>query len=225
MILASAVALFLPLAVLAQAEIDYLTTQGKLTQQDFYELVSCRALPGGPCADVPVRWSPEQAADLVVGFAPLPPDYPRRRAGQMSDALDDAITEINRAGAALSLSRAGKGAAHPVTIYVGPSTQGEPIRGTGITDVDGVILGAALVTIWWDDRNHITEAAIVMAADLPMAEMAPVLLEELSQAMGLLTDIRNPVYDGISVFSEDSNMVDRLGPQDIAALRMHYPSK
>jgi len=86
-----------------------------------------------------------------------------------------------------------------------------------------VILGAALVTIWWDDSSHITEAVIVMAADLPMAEMAPVLLEELSQAMGLLTDIRNPVYDGISVFSEDSNLVDKLGPQDIAALRMHYP--
>jgi hypothetical protein len=38
-----------------------------------------------------------------------------------------------------------------------------------------------------------------------------------------MTDIRNPAYDGVSVFSEDSNAVLRLGPRDKEALRRHYP--
>ena len=78
-------------------------------------------------------------------------------------------------------------------------------------------------TVWSDDDGYITEAVIVLAADLPEDETLPVLLEELTQGMGLLTDIRNPVYNATSVFSEDSNTVRKLGPQDRAALRLHYP--
>ena len=61
------------------------------------------------------------------------------------------------------------------------------------------------------------------ADDLPPGDVAPVVLEELTQAMGLMTDIRNPAYEGVSVFSEDSNAVLRLGAQDKEALRRHYP--
>lgn len=49
------------------------------------------------------------------------------------------------------------------------------------------------------------------------------MLEEITQALGFMTDIRNPAYDGVSVFSEDSNAAKTLGPQDIMALRRHYP--
>jgi hypothetical protein len=49
------------------------------------------------------------------------------------------------------------------------------------------------------------------------------MIEELSQAMGLMTDIRNPYYETQSVFSEDSNSVQKLGEQDREALRRHYP--
>ena len=89
--------------------------------------------------------------------------------------------------------------------------------------MDGQVIGAALVTVWWDAGQDLTDAVIVMADDLPPGDVAPVLLEELTQAMGLMTDIRNATYDGVSVFSEDSNRVTRLGPQDKEALRRHYP--
>ena len=204
-------------------EVDYLVTDGKLSIDNFYHLIACRALPDRPCTADMIRWSPDAARDLRVGFAPVPPDYPPQLASQMNRALDAAIAEINAAGAALHLARAAKGEVPPVMIHLTPATQGEPIRGIGIRDIDGTAIGAALVTVWWDDYNHITDAVIVMAADLPPAEVLPVVLEELSQAMGLLTDIRNPLYNSISVFSEDSNTVTKLGAQDRAALRLHYP--
>lgn len=215
--------MLLPGAALAQAMDDFVVTSGKLTQAEFYALVSCRASPGARCRESVVRWSPDLAAALPVALAPVPPDYPPPLARAMSSALDHAIAEINGAGAALHLTRATKAGSAPITIHLSPSRQGEAIRGTGDADIDGEIIQAALVTVWWDDRNHITEAVIVMAGDLPLDEVRPVMLEELSQAMGLLTDIRNPTYESVSVFSEDSNSVGKLGPQDRAALRMHYP--
>lgn len=48
------------------------------------------------------------------------------------------------------------------------------------------------------------------------------MLEELTQAMGLMTDIRNPYYDETSVFSQDTNASTELGEQDIMALKRHY---
>jgi hypothetical protein len=204
---------------------DYLVTEGKLPTEDFYRLVSCRAAPGGDCEAELVRWSDAMARNLQVRIAPVPPDYPADLARLMDEALDEVIAEINAAGSAVHLSRAPKKVPAQIVIHLTPATEGEPIRGTGIEGVDGEIIGAALVTVWWDAYNRITDAAIVMAADLPPREVVPVLLEEVTQGLGLLTDIRNPYYNGRSVFSEDSNSVRVLAPQDRLALRMHYPPR
>ena len=204
-------------------EVDYLVTDGKLSSDDFYRLVACRALPGGPCTVEPVRWSPEKARDLKVGMAPPPPGYPPDMAARMSQALDHAIGEINSAGAALRLRRAGKGEKPDITLHLATVHEGDAIEGTGVWGVDGQVIGAALVTVWWNAGQDLTEAVIVMADNLPPGDVTPVVLEEMTQAMGLMTDIRNPTYDGVSVFSEDSNRVLRLGPQDKEALRRHYP--
>ena len=202
---------------------DFLVTDGKLSSEDFYRLVSCRALPGGPCTAEPVRWSLEQARDLTVGFAPLPHGYPGATAERMTRAVEHAIEEINAAGAALRLRPAAKDERPDITIHLAPIKEGDLIQGTGVRGVDGQAIGAALVTVWWDEGQDLTEAVIVLAENLPALDVGPVVLEELTQAMGLMTDIRNPAYEGVSVFSEDSNRVTRLGPQDREALRRHYP--
>lgn len=202
---------------------DFLVTDGKLSTVDFYRLVSCRAMPGGPCESEVVRWSEGTARGLRVGIAPVPQDYPPRLAALMDAALDTVIAEINGVGAALELVRVDKKGQPQVEIFLTGATEGERIRGTGIEGVDGEVIGAGLVTVWWDRSNRISRAAIVMAADLPQDEVLPVLLEEVTQSLGLLTDIRNPWYNGRSVFSEDSNSVASLAPQDRLALRMHYP--
>ena len=209
-------------AASAQEE-DFLPTSGRLSDEDFYRLVACRALPGGPCTVDPVRWPPETARDLKVGFAPLPRGYPPDMARRMVQAVDHAIAEINSAGAALHLRRAAKGEVPDITFHLAAIHEGEAIDGTGVWGVDGQVIGAALVTVWWDAAQDLTQAVIVMAEDLPPSDIRPVVLEELTQAMGLMTDIRNPYYDELSVFSEDSNSVLKLGTQDKAALRLHYP--
>ncbi|HVG48953.1 MAG TPA: hypothetical protein VM899_12575 [Rubellimicrobium sp.] len=217
------------LAVLAAAPVasaqavDYLETDGKLTSEDFYRLVACRALPGGPCTVEPVRWPRDRALDLAVDIAPLPQGYSSDMAARMSGAIDHAIAEINSAGAALHLRRAAKGERPDISLHLSTVHEGDAIQGTGVWGVDGQVIGAALVTVWWDLGQDLTEAVIVMADDLPPSDVGPVVLEELTQAMGLMTDIRNPAYDGVSVFSEDSNTVLRLGAQDKEALRRHYP--
>ena len=50
---------------------DYLETEGLLSNEDFYRLVSCRALPGGPCTAEPVHWPSHKARDLSVGIDKL----------------------------------------------------------------------------------------------------------------------------------------------------------
>ena len=210
------------LPALAQEE-DFLETDGKLSNEDFYRLVACRAFPGGPCTVEPVRWPPGRARDLRIGILAPAPEYPADMIQRMSDAVDHAIDEINSAGAALHLRRALKGETPDITFHLASIHEGDAIEGTGVWGVDGQVIGAALVTVWWDAAQDLTEAVIVMAEDLPAADVRPVVLEELTQAMGLMTDIRNPFYDQESVFSEDSNRVTRLGPQDKEALRRHYP--
>lgn len=202
---------------------DWLAVEGKLSSRDFYRLVSCGAPPGGPCAVEPVAWPPERARRLSVALADPAPGVPGEVAHRAARALDHAIAEINGAGAALYLARAPKGAPADVTVHLSPSREGEPIEGTGIPGVDGEVIGAALVTVWWDEAMGLTDAVVVLASDLLPADVEPVLLEEMTQAMGLMTDIRDPFYEGISVFSEDSNAATRLGPQDREALRLHYP--
>lgn len=204
-------------------ESDFLTVEGKLSSEDFYRLVSCRALPGGPCTVAPVRWGPDKAGDLSVGFVAIPRGYPKGPIERLFRALDHAIAEINGTGAALHLRRALRGERPDIALHVAPVREGDLIRGTGIPGVDGQTIGAALVTVWWDEAMSLTDAVIVLAEDLPPSDVIPVLLEELTQATGLMTDIRSPHYEGLSVFSEDSNRVTRLGAQDREALRRHYP--
>lgn len=203
--------------------IDFVATEGKLPDAEFYSLIACRAVPGGPCRDPLVRWPAAQAAGLGVAMARVPPDYPMTLASDMSRALDRAIAQINAAGAAVRLERRRKGADAPIMVHLVPVGDGGTIRGTGVAGVDGAIIGAGLVTVWWDNARQITRAVIVMAGDLPRDEVQSVMLEELTQSLGLLTDIRNPHYQSRSIFSEDSNDVTTFSPQDLMVLRRHYP--
>jgi hypothetical protein len=205
------------------AEDDFLVTDGPLSDEDFYRLVACRALPGQDCSIAPIRWPPNRAHDLAVDFAETPPGFPVEAARRAQQAVDDAIRQINDTGAALHLRRARPDERPDVMIHLANVREGDVIEATGVRGVDGQTIGAALVTVWWSDRNELSKAVIVLALDLPPADVGPVVLEELTQSMGLMTDIRNPYYEELSVFSEDSNRVTRLGPQDIAALRRHYP--
>ena len=72
---------------------DYLETEWLLSNEDFYRLVSCRALPGGPCTAEPVRWPANKAQDLSVGIAEIPPGYPDASSDRVEGAIDARIAE------------------------------------------------------------------------------------------------------------------------------------
>ena len=72
------------------------------------------------------------------------------------------------------------------------------------------------------DTRAIARAAVVFGTRMPIRQYKSAMLEEITQALGLLTDIRNLHYEGVSVFSQDSNDAKTLGLQDIMALRRHY---
>lgn len=210
------------LTVTPLAAQEYIITDGPLSDRQFYDLVSCAAPPDQRCNDPKVRWN---KSVVTVTFAPVPVSYPAELAQEFYRALDSSILQIRSAAPGLNLRRVSKNVPADVVLHLQTIRSGDPIRGTGYPDMDGIPIGAAQVQIFWDDDLHITEAAIVFASDIPLDQAAPVMTEELTQAMGLMTDIRNPYYETRSVFSEDSNSVAKLGVQDRAALRMHYPSR
>lgn len=199
---------------------EYIVTNGPLSDVDFYGIVSCSAIPGQGCSAPVVRWSQPV---VTVTFAPIPNAYPSDLAKEFSDKLDTSIGQINGATAGVDLRRVPKSQYADVLIYLQPIRAGEGIQATRFSDLNGVPIGAAQVQIHWDERRHLTEAVIVMGADIPLEQAGAILLEELTQSMGLMTDIKNPYYDTRSVFSEDSNSVQKLGAQDRAALATHYP--
>ena len=72
-------------------------------------------------------------------------------------------------------------------------------------------------------RNTIDQAHIALSRDITLSQTHSVVLEELVQSLGLLTDILNPYYKRRSIFAEDCNCTTRLTGQDLAVLRRHYP--
>lgn len=206
---------------LAQAQ-EYIVTEGRLSDTDFYRLVSCAAYPGQGCNEAVVRWNKPA---VTVTFSPIPAAYPVELGREMDAALDFAITQINAAAPRLNLRRVSKSVPADINIYLQAIVAGDAIRRTGEPDLDGLPIGAAQVQIWWDETLSLTDAVIVFASDIPSDQVRSVMLEEMSQAMGLMTDIRNPYYETRSVFSEDSNSVSKLGEQDREALRRHYANR
>lgn len=209
--------------VLSACAADYVQSEGPLSDDDFYNLVTCGAPVGDTCAFPVVRWPDEKARDLTYALATPQPDYPVWLNDQLSRELDRAIAHINDAGASVKLRRVTDVATADVVIYPQNIANGDRINGLNRISVDGTPIGAAYVQVWWDGNTEIYDALIVMARDIPPSEVYPILLEEITQSLGPLTDIKNPWYETRSVFSEDSNSVIALGQQDQMVLHRLYP--
>lgn len=202
---------------------EYITTDGRLSDSDFYRIVSCAAPPGKSCQKDIVRWRPSDAKDLTVAVVDIKSAFPQRKVAPALDAIDQAISEINKADANLRLRRVRPEQDAHITVHLWNQREGEPIKGTGLNGLDGNRLGSGYVYLWWDGNKNLTRGVILLARDIAVSTIGSIVLEELTQAMGLLTDINNPWYHTRSIFSENANIVTVLQPQDIQALRKHYP--
>ncbi|WP_299782422.1 hypothetical protein [uncultured Roseobacter sp.] len=204
---------------------DYVSVpNAPLNDTDFYNLVSCAAAPDGPCAKSRVRWPEEMAGNLSLGIVAIHQDYPRLLRTPIRRALYRAITEVNAADAGLRLRRAAPDEKPDIAIHLVDQKMGSIIRDFPEPELNGNEMPAALFWIWWNGRDEIQRAVILFARDVKWEEIESIMLEEVVQATGLMTDIDSPWYRFRSIFAELSdNTVTRLQPQDIMALRRHYP--
>lgn len=209
-----------PAAAPAAAQ-EFVTVGERLSDRDFHRLVACAAPPGGACAKPMMRWPAGKRRGLSVGLLPPPPGLPDWKAALVEEGVARAVAEVNGAGAGIRL-RAVDGPGD-VTVRVVGTPPGGIIGGTGEEALDGRPLPLALVAVRRDrGTGAIAEAQIALSAGIRRREVAPVLLEEVVQALGLVTDVGGAAYHR-SIFSETGNSAAFLRGQDAAALRLHYP--
>lgn len=214
-----ALCLCLPLPLPAAAS-DGVASDGKLSNTDLYRLTACGAAPGGECQGPLVRWS---QPIVIVAMPPADPTMDAALADQIDTALDQAIATLNAARAGIRLQRGITRSTPDIIVYRVGLKEGDRTKGIpGMTD--GLEIGVGYMQINWNDGLHITDGAIVIAADIAPDDVRSVVLEELTQSLGFLYDIENPYYEGVSIFSQDSNETTAIAGQDRAILRLHYPA-
>ena len=217
-------ALALMLLATSAAAQEFITTNGPLSDADFYRLVACAAPPGGACQKPFIRWSPADANDVSIGFLQIEKGYPKDLIDLASNTLSHAVSEINATGAKLHVTIDNTTLNPDISIYLLNIIEGDPIRNTGLTPLDGSLLEAAKTQLWWRADFSLINGAIVFGKDIDRNDLQSIMLEEVTQSMGLLTDIGGPDFETRSIFSESSNKLTSLGSMDVIALRRHYPN-
>lgn len=221
-VLAPVTAAFVSLAATALADDTVVAAPGRLTDDDFYRLVSCGAPPGGDCAHDPLRWQAERP--IRVALRRIDPGFVGRQRPRAQAALTRALRELNAAGAAFHLARVGPADRAEIAVYFLDLDRGDTIAGTGIEWVDGATIDEIATLIAVDPgRTRILGATIVVATALETADFEAAMLTALTRAMGLTTQVDAPAYQGVSALAYGSRATTRLGPQDLVALRRHYP--
>jgi hypothetical protein len=213
------------IAVLASAALadSQLVIDTALTDDQFYKAVACGAPPGGACHLDLVNWPAVVARDLTISVVQTAPGFARRHGRAGENALAGAINEINGIGSALTLRRIEDDAPAPIQVWFSDIREGDPVALPNVSLPQGDRMEGARVYIWWNAEYQIDRAVIILSRDLLPGELRSVMLEELTQSLGFLTDLEGKAYAEISIFSETSNAVTRLDGQDRMALRRHYP--
>ncbi|MFY0660287.1 MAG: DUF2927 domain-containing protein [Shimia sp.] len=200
---------------------EYVSTNGRLSDDQFYKLVSCAAAPGAKCKKPVVKWSKRNARRLTVGITRIDPGIPTSRVAQVEAAAKNAIAELNASGAGIHLEYSEKRPKLPILML--DVQQGAKLQGTRISGLDGNTIDAAYVHIWWNNGLRIQRGAIVISTGLHTNAIKSTVLEEITQGLGFLTDIKNPYYTNRSIFSENGVSVTQIKGQDLMAIRRHYP--
>jgi hypothetical protein len=202
---------------------EYVTAKGKLSDEDFYRLVACAAPPGGACQKPFVRWAPADARDLTIRLVQVDPDYPDKVRAEVEARLDKTLAELNGAGADLRLRRVAPGVTPDISLFLLDLPRDTAVAGTGLPWFDGNPLQAARMQMGWRDDGTAFVCAIALSRDVTPRAVRRLLIEEITQCLGLMTDVGGSYYADRSIFSEEGRRADRLQGQDLMALRRHYP--
>jgi hypothetical protein len=150
--------------------------------------------------------------------------YPDWLYDVVSVALHAAIVELNNVDAGITLRRLPIGSDADIKLYLPMTPVGGVVRHTGETPPDGEPMGSAFFLLSDDGKGWLTGSKIVLPRDIWESKVRSVVLEELTQSLGLPYDVSGKPYAYASIFDEDGDALYELSEQDKSALRMHYPS-
>ncbi|KIT14260.1 hypothetical protein [Jannaschia aquimarina] len=201
----------LPASAMAQ---EFVELPAGIDETAFYRAVACAAPPGGECGKPFLRWP---GRTVSFGLAQVAGRNDARLA-YYGSALDGALAQINALDLPLRVTREDR--RPDVSVHIVATPPYHVIDGTGLPELDGALLELGRVALTSRD-GEILRGAIAISAFAPEDEVASILLEEVVQATGLMTDLQGPGADG-SLFAEDGNDVVRLEGRDAMALRRHY---
>lgn len=110
-----------------------------------------------------------------------------------------------------------------ITIHLLDIGRGQTITGSTAPLLNGLTMANA-ITALEVEGGTITGAVIGFSNSMRIRQYESVMLEEITQALGLITDIQNPYYTTRSIVSQNAdNSLITLGVQDKMALKRHYP--
>jgi len=213
-------------------------TAGPLSDAAFYRLVACAAPPDGPCAKPFYRWA---KSDITVAITQSAPAFLGGKAKRADAAVVRAVQRLNAVGMSVTLRQTSGSA--DITVHLLDTARGTTITNSTAPLLNGLTMANAItafevtahdvtaldataldVTALDVTGSVITGAAIGVSNTLPLRQYESVLLEEITQALGLITDIQNPYYETRSILSQNAdNSLKTLGTQDRMALIRHYP--
>lgn len=204
------------LAGSAQAQ-DYVHSEGPLEDTAFYRLVACAAPPNGPCTKPFYRWiKPE----ITVGITTRSRAFLGGKMKRADASLFRALQHLDSVQMGVQLSPSEN--SPDITIHLLDTPRGEVITGTQ-TPLDGLTMANA-ITVLDIKGSTINAAHIGFSNTLTIRQYESVMLEEITQALGLVTDIENTYYNSRSIFSQSGdNSLKTFGQQDRMALIRHYP--
>lgn len=197
---------------------DGVGVPGLLSDEDLYRLATCGALPAGGCRSPVLRWDkPSLTLFVAEGDGQLPRGFAMRLVVAAAHAMD----EINAAGAGIHINPVAEG---PADITIRPTGIAEGTELVATPGFSGAgIMGVGFASVWSGDDDIITEAVILISTEITAADLASVMLEEVTQSLGFLYDVEGTAYEGVSILSQWSNATTKIAGQDAALLRLHYP--
>lgn len=205
------------LALPAQAQ-DFVDSQGPLEDTAFYRLVACAAPPEGNCAKPFYKWD---KTDITVGIVQRAPAFLGGKLKRAEASVVRAIQRLNATGMGITLRL--DEVDPDITIHLLDITRGQEITESSLPLLNGRTMANAITAL--DVEGTTIRGAIIgFSNSMTIRQYESVMLEEITQALGLITDIQNPYYRSRSILSQNAdNSLKILGKQDRMALIRHYP--
>ncbi|WP_037967957.1 hypothetical protein [Sulfitobacter guttiformis] len=189
-----------------------------MSDEAFYRLVACAAPPEGDCAKPFYKW---KKTDISVGLIQRDPVFLGGKLKRAEASIVRALQHLNAVDMGLRLILID--GTPDITIHLLDIPRGQTITSSTAALLSGLTIANA-ITALDVEGSTIKGAAIGVSNTLTIRQYESVMLEEITQALGLITDIRNPHYTTRSILSQEAdNSLKTLGAQDTMALQRHYP--